>query len=641
MTHATTSKLVATLAMVLTTLLGWVYVDRANAQDVEVAQDPIRVYHPRVNDSVAGYRRSLHKGQPALRGFRAPLLDDAAWPWPIDPPDAGAPAPMRRAADVVARRLAKDGLLATSAAALEILGPANFVAAEEGGIEILKAIGLPVDLLAFFPPPGGTAVEPYAVVRHICRRLMAGQTAAAIRPELEAIPFRFVGSRPDFRVAIESGQHDIGTVRLQLPIGTLWRGPGDGSPVDIARQLVDGLPEASFIVNIEDRHLDAFLSVARQWPLTRPAQLTVLAGTMPVAQWGQDNGKPGLIGSGGKGAGQVATLVPRYASRGEELSIFVPSETFVVESLGELGHPLIQSPLLFQGGNLMPVHDPAAGQRLLLIGEAEVYRNTALGLTRGQVLDAFGIELGVDRCVVLPAVSFHIDFELCVRAHQGRLIAFVNDTMAAVKIILTLGVEALEAHGTLDAAAAQTAREHLQVGRMEEFVQLVGPRVAGQVDQNRRFSKSLAESFSAGPVDSPAGNLQRFLLAMDILASKDLAPEEMPGDRYAQGFIRSLQRQEADRRALHRLLGTLGWKIVGVPSLADADRSINYINGIHDRTRYLMPAYGGFYEPLDRAAAEVFRRELGPAVAVLPVFCGESQRRLGAIHCAVSVYPRP
>jgi hypothetical protein len=548
---------------------------------------------------------------------------------------------MRRAADAVARRLAKDGLLATTAAALEILGPANFISDGDEGIEILKAIGLPVDLLAFFPPPDDPAVGPYAIVPHICRRLMAGQTAAAIGAELQAIPFRFVRSRPDFQVATESGQHDIGTVRLQLPIGTLWRGPGDGSAVDIARQLVDGLPEASFIVSIADRQLDAFLSVAGQWPLTRPAQLMVLAETWPVAQWGQDNGKPGLIGSGSTGAGQVATLVPRYASRGEELSIFVPSETFLVESLGDLGHPLIQSPLLFQGGNLMPVQDPATGERLLLIGEAEVYRNIALGLTRGQVLDALRIELGVDRCVVLPAVSFHIDFELCVRAHQGRLTAFVNDTMAAVKIILTLGIEALEAHGTLDAAAAQAAREHLRVGRMEEFVQLVGPRVSGQVDKNRRFPESLAEFFSAGPVDSPAGNLQRFLLAMDILASNGLAPEEMPSDRYAQGFIRSLQRQEADRRTLHRQLGTLGWKIVGVPSLADADRSINYINGIHDRTRYIMPAYGGFYEPLDRAAAEVFRQELGPEVAVLPVFCGESQRRLGAIHCAVSVYPRP
>jgi hypothetical protein len=628
-------------AIGLAVLLGWVYVNCAIAQDAEDADSPIKVYHPRLDDSVLDFRRSLSKGPPALRGFRAPLLEDAAMPWPIESPDAGAPAPMRRAADLVARRLAKDGLLATTAAALELLGPANFVAAGNEGIEILKAIGLPVDLLAFFPPPDDPPAEPYAVVRHIARRLATGPSTAALRPELDAIPFRFAKSRHDFQVATESGQHDIGTLRLQLPIGSLWRGPGDGSSVDIARQLANHLPGASFIVSIADQELDAFLSLARRWPLARPSQFTVLAEPRPVAQWAQDNGKPGLVGSERAGTLRIATLVPRYASRGEELSIFVPHETFLLDSLGAAGHLLIQSPLLFQGGNLMPVQDPATGERLLLIGEAEVYRNTALGLAREQVLDAFRLEFAVDRCVVLPAVSFHIDSELCVRACGGRLTAFVNDTMAAVKIILSLGVDALEAHGTLDSAAAQAAREHLPVGRIEEFVQLVGPRVSRQADQNRRFPESLAQFFASGPVDSPAGNLQRFLLALDILASSGLGPDQMPNDRYTRGFIRSLQRQDADRRALHRQLGRLGWKIVGVPSLADADRSINYVNGIHDRVRYIIPAYGGFYEPLDRAAAEVFQRELGPAITVLPVLCGESQRRLGAIHCAVSVYPRP
>jgi hypothetical protein len=52
-----------------------------------------------------------------------------------------------------------------------------------------------------------------------------------------------------------------------------------------------------------------------------------------------------------------------------------------------------------------------------------------------------------------------------------------------------------------------------------------------------------------------------------------------------------------------------------------------------------MPASGGFFAELDEAAAEVFRRELGPSVEVIPILCGESQRRVGAIHCAVAAYP--
>ncbi len=75
-----------------------------------------------------------------------------------------------------------------------------------------------------------------------------------------------------------------------------------------------------------------------------------------------------------------------------------------------------------------------------------------------------------------------------------------------------------------------------------------------------------------------------------------------------------------------------------VPSLSEAGRSLTYVNGIHDRTRYLMPAYGGLYRSVDEAAAAVFERVLGPDVHVIPVLSGESQRRSGAVHCAVSVY---
>ena len=112
-----------------------------------------------------------------------------------------------------------------------------------------------------------------------------------------------------------------------------------------------------------------------------------------------------------------------------------------------------------------------------------------------------------------------------------------------------------------------------------------------------------------------------------------------PGTRHAQAYMRSIRRRVADRRALHEQLRRLGWKVVPVPSLADADRGINYLNGLHERKRYIMPAYGGFYAPLDQAAAEVFAAEL-EGVEVVPILSGESQRRVGAVHCSVSAYPQ-
>ena len=81
--------------------------------------------------------------------------------------------------------------------------------------------------------------------------------------------------------------------------------------------------------------------------------------------------------------------------------------------------------------------------------------------------------------------------------------------------------------------------------------------------------------------------------------------------------------------------------MVPVPSLADAEVSLIAINGIQDPTRYLMPAYGGFYTPLDDAAAAALGAELGDGVQVIRILCGESQRRVGAVHCSVGVYPRP
>src|SRR5262245_116756 len=107
-----------------------------------------------------------------------------------------------------------------------------------------------------------------------------------------------------------------------------------------------------------------------------------------------------------------------------------------MDGLAAAGHSVAHSSLLFQGGNLLAVTDPKAGDRVLLMSEGTLHRNMALGLSREQVIAAFKAEFGVDRCAVLPAVSYHLDFDISVRSRGGEVVVFVNDTMAAARIIL-------------------------------------------------------------------------------------------------------------------------------------------------------------------------------------------------------------
>ena len=208
---------------------------------------------------------------------------------------------------------------------------------------------------------------------------------------------------------------------------------------------------------------------------------------------------------------------------------------------------MIHSPLIFQGGNLLAVRLPASGERILLVGEAEVYRNTALGLSQKHVLEAFRVEFGVDRCVVLPGVSFHVDFDVSVRACGGQLLAFVNDTAAATKMILELGVSALQEFGALDGPTARQAHEALAANQVNAFLEIIGQALQkDHVANGGSYSAALAKAFSAGPLDSAVGNLQRFLLAADILASTALSADQLPTDPLMRAHIASFVRRHQD-----------------------------------------------------------------------------------------------
>src|SRR5690606_12432161 len=130
-------------------------------------------------------------------------------------------------------------------------------------------------------------------------------------------------------------------------------------------------------------------------------------------------------------------------------------------------------------------------------------------------------------------------------------------------------------------------------------------------------------------IDSATGNLQVFLQALDLLEGSiaETAGPAATGER--ADYLASLRRMLAAHRTQLTALKSLGWKIVPVPSMPNLYRGINYLNGIHHRAVYVMPAVGGFYEPLDQAAAAVFRETLGEGMAIPPLQCAELQRKHG------------
>jgi len=581
------------------------------------------------------YRRRLEEIRPPLRGFRAPILGERENRWPFLEPGEDAPPALRAAADVVGRRLAFDGLPLTLAAVIETLGAGQFLTLTPSGVELLQRTGLPVDLICFFSPPPASADNPAPLVTAIAARLERGEPKSAMEAWLRGLAFRFAPTLPGFRAATDSGEQEVSLVRLQIGTGRYYLGPGDGGTLDVARQIVELFPKADFLISIEERHLEAVLPLARSWPFSRPSQAQLLVEPLPVAQWAQDSGKEGSVESA---AGRVlVTMAPRYASRGEEGSTFVPGESFLMDSLAAAGHRVVQSPLIFQGGDLLMVYDPSARQRILLISEAEVYRNTPLGLSIEQVLEAFRVELGADRCVVLPACSYHLDYEVSARSTSDGVIAFVNDPDAAARTILALGIDALRRGGVLSETGAAAAQTALRQGEAKALIGQLTTPLMQRSPSYGHFPQSLADCFSTGPVDSGVGNFQRFLLALDMLVCETARRENrLPSEGLGRAYMRAIGRAAVDREALRSELRRLGWRVILVPSLGEPGRGINYLNGIHEPRRYLMPAYGGLYTPLDEQAASVFREHLGPEVQVVPVYCSESQRRVGAVRCSAA-----
>jgi hypothetical protein len=574
---------------------------------------------------------ALVPARPGLRGFRAPILEDAGL---APEPDFAHAADegLARAERAVATRLAREGLRAALIAALEALGPER--ARREDALGLLARAGLPVDLLACWG-------EPRELARRVADGLAAGRSAAELRGELEALPFRFPPTLPGFRLMSESGEEPPGALRLQLSSSRDYAEPGEGGALDLVRQMAEFLPELPLTVSVAEQHLERLEREARALAERRTGPIQIVVQPLPVSQWAQDLAEAGHVERGGQR--EVWLLAPRYASRGEAGSSFVPGESLALEGLARTGRRIARSPLLFQGGNVLCARDPRDGVRWLVVGETEVARNRALGLARDEVLAAFRAEFGADRCLVLPAVSFHVDLELSLRAVGGELVAFLLDSSAAARSVARAGIDALERAGELGAEAAGAARAALEEGRLEDLMGPLDPLLAAHAHGVTGFDERLAARFSSGPADSGVGNLQRFLLALDVLAAERLTSEAATEglDPNARAYLESLRRRERDRLLVAQALQGLGWRLVAVPGFSDSTRSANPLNGLQLPGLYLMPASGGLLAPLDRAGLEALSAALGTQVAVRAVLCDETQRRAGGLHCAVAVEPRP
>jgi hypothetical protein len=314
-------------------------------------------------------------------------------------------------------------------------------------------------------------------------------------------------------------------------------------------------------------------------------------------------------------------------------------ETFVLNEISASGHRVMQSPLLFQGGNLLAVFDPSRQKRVLLIGEGEIHRNVSLGLSQLQIVELFRVGFGVDDCVVIPALSYHLDFDLTVREVSGELVVFVNDPLPLVAEVLKLGVSALEAGGTIEPGVATTLRTNIANGRSQAVVSRLAGLLEAARDEDDSFPARMAAPFKTSGSDLAVGNLKVFLQAADLYPVLTDSKQPPAVDAERRDHRLALRRWNRVRQAQIAAVRTLGWRVVAVPSMPDLYRGLNYLNGLQFKSGYVMPAAGGFYWTIDDRAREVFRNVLGAEAEIRLIECAELQRKHGAIHCMVAAYP--
>ncbi len=531
----------------------------------------------------------------------------------------------RRVAELVRTQLARAGLRSVLVRSIQILDPYAMGRARDEEMARLEALGVPIDLLRYFDPHG----NGQALIGEIAQKLLDGESVDEVTKDVESLPFRFRPSAPSFQIAPEDGSLAFRELRLQVTRGNYWGGRDDGGSLDIGRQLREQLPRVPLRVHLQSELAQAFLKTVEQWPESEAGRVRVLLEADKLSQWAQDNAKFGLAGD------EPIYLAPRYASRQEDGSLFRPEETAALWTLARSGLRVVGSPLVFQGGDLLSARDPSTDSLTLFVGEAEIYRNTALGLTPEQVRDGFRIEFGADRLVVVPSISFHLDNDFFIRRVGDRQLAFVNDPGPAIRKIAEIGLERLIQAG-LKLEIAQEARKHLENGELRTFVEIAGGYAFSR-SQGNAFPYDLVEHFGATAEDPAAPiNFLRFLAALDLLVEDQLTDDEIAGAGLPRAVFRSYRRLRSRRAELETLLQSQGCEVVRIPSYSVGRVSVCPINVLQDASRLLIPVVGSIYRSVDDAAISRYRAALGDEVRLIPILSSDSQSRLGGVHCTVS-----
>lgn len=596
----------------------------------------IQVRTGHISDTVLDRWRKFAIEVPPLRGFRAPVPPWQHDPWPFRPPTGDHHSRYKTAATYVAQNLARMGLIRTTMSLMQQFDLPWLLDAQLDQSQ-LRTVGIPTDLLACFD------VNDCPIEFALINWLQTGGDPQTIERVVREATFTYSASCPGFEVSVDDGSERIGVIRMQLPIDGFQAGPGDGSTLDVFRQLANrGAPE-QLLASVHARNLAGVIDEIGRWTIKTPERITLVSAPAPFTRWAQDNAKPGTAPLLGHPENRrLVTLLPRYASRNEQITKFLPGDSLVFDVLGSVVGRCVASPLLFQGGNMLVFATPATGQRIMLLGEAEVYRNHALGLTHEQVLTAFKIEFGVDQVVIIPAITFHVDMELTIRRVGDELVACIADEIQASRIIIAESIEAFVRRGLVQAQEADRIRALLQTddfGRAARALREMNSKLG---EGTYRLSTRTVATLAQSPLESATMNGQRYLLAVDLVTAAAIhskqydEPSIMPSER---AYLESLHRRSTARSDLGHQLSELGLRVHRVPAFGDEEIGINYINVVHLDDAMLLPVLGGFFEPLDQAAALAFRKAVGREVRIEPIASAAAQRAYGGVHCMVSLYP--
>lgn len=425
-----------------------------------------------------------------------------------------------------------------------------------------------------------------------------------------------------------------------------------GDNVGLVLGVLAACPDTPVHVSVAERHAGAFVEELRCAKLIRSAPLTLALLEEPPSQWARDH-----ILAGADVDGTVSGLLPAVATRSELPDEVVPNDAAAAESLSE--HMCLRrSKLRFQAGNLVVAADAGRGGGVLFVGETEIARNIGEVGSSESVVAALQHETGVERVIVLPNVSFHIDLDMLIAGGQVERGVLVADSVTADVLLVRGGLDRLRDSALLDRQTDSAMRVAL-LGREpggEALARPLWPWLAGWQTGTGGLVGDFALAFLprsslAGASVRPGGeasktdlwrcmaDAHRFLAACDRLIA---IADERWLDSLAEphrSFYGALRILHSTRSEQASALAREGWKVTTIPSSPDADRSVSVLNGVRAGAALLVPS------TLDRSLAGTLIRAGQQALArrmrrdpTKPVASDESQFRQGSVRCSLAVF---